>query len=245
MIHFSKTYVAAALILAVVAAVSVTVISVAGSSNTDEAAPALASHSDPHPHPHSHPHAVGSADGPGVDGDTMVALNFDGTFARSIGELTDTADVIVKGRVARVAGVINTAMNPDDPSQPHAEVFGLGRIYEIEVDERFKGEVPGRLTLVQNEGYFDIGELSEKQLENPSSIESVGNVDTVKPGVDYVFFLRSVDSELARYAAPSYPYRFALVEGKAEPEGNLKEEWSAFAGADAESLLGQLRTLSN
>ncbi|MEX0762629.1 MAG: hypothetical protein WD333_09380, partial [Dehalococcoidia bacterium] len=169
------------------------------------------------------------------------SIHGDRPLARSIEELVEAADVIVVGTSEGEVGTVNTAKNPDNPSEPHEAVFGLGRIYQITADEYLKSTGPDTFNLVQFEGYFVIARESAEIQANPSLKRPAAGIEAIEEGTDYVFFLRHRPSDPTMYVPVLDPYRFALIDGNAMPEGNFTDSSTALPERDAQELLSQIR----
>jgi len=131
---------------------------------------------------------------------------------------------------------------PKNPPVPHPDSISLGRVYEIKVSEYLKGAGPETVRLVQYEAYISLDRESP-DLQELASREADSCIEPVRPGQEHIFFLREWPWNREFYVPAIEPYRFVLIEGRAEPEGNLKDASSALPVEDADELLALLREI--
>lgn len=172
-----------------------------------------------------------------------ASSHVDYRVARSVEELAEAAPVIIRGTVESVGGVVNTARHPDDPTRALADVFGLGRMYQVKVEEYLKGAGPTTLTLVQVENYMRLNKENPAVQADPGKKGPAPDIQPMKPGTRYVFFLRRSAMSPDRYLPGMEPYRFQLVGDRAKPEGVQVESSGALPEEDAAQLIARLRTL--
>lgn len=167
-------------------------------------------------------------------------FSVDAYFARSVEELYDISFIAVLARAERVLGAEKTL----DTS----EHLSYARVYELSVSEYFKRSGPDTIEFLQMEGSFRRSDLSPEVLEDFSLFESQVNCfNVLEVGQEYVLFLRPRSSNLTQYLPINDPHRFALINGNAILDGNLKqavrETERDFPKMTTEELLGLLRSL--
>lgn len=112
-------------------------------------------------------------------------------------ELVAAADVIILGQPTGSKGVVNTARNINDISQPDAGIFSIGQVYQVQVERYLKGDGPQSISVIQNQGIFTLESLGLTADEvTASDIEQVRQLFAVLPltiGRQYIFFLSAAD----------------------------------------------------
>ena len=109
-------------------------------------------------------------------------------------ELTQLSDIVVIGHVRAEVGVINTARNHADNSQPDSRFFTVAAVYAIEVEKYLFGEGPGTIYLAQWEGSVNHGTTPSpaeiEQARAASEYELYTSLDVKKT---YLMFLHSIE----------------------------------------------------
>lgn len=136
-------------------------------------------------------------------------------------ELVSAADVIILGQPTGSKGVVNTARNINDISQPDAGIFSIGQVYQVQVERYLKGDGPQSILVIQNQGYLSLESLGLTADEvTASDIERARQSFAVLPltiGRQYIFFLSTADfayGELPKegtFAAGGLPWRFHVA----------------------------------
>ncbi|MBI4311736.1 MAG: hypothetical protein HY681_08130 [Chloroflexi bacterium] len=162
--------------------------------------------------------------------------------AKSLGEQAHSAQVILIGTVKSLGGIVNTARDPANPSLPHLDIFGVGQLYQIEVDEYLKGSGPTSIDILQVENYLNLARKSQESRANPGRKGPGPDSMVLQPGVRYLFFLQKRENR-SHYSQAMEPYRYALVGTRAKPEGAFKASSKALPERDAAELLNELRGL--
>jgi len=140
--------------------------------------------------------------------------------ANSIEDLTDAAELVVIGQVEITDEVVNMARNPDDFSAD-PNVFVVGQVYQLHVDQYLKGNGPETIMLVQQEGI--ITSNSNMSVED-QSIERAKEQSEYVPMPSenkYIMFLEPLWGfpDKSYYAAPMQPWRFNISDAEtAKPE---------------------------
>lgn len=139
----------------------------------------------------------------------------------SFAELVSAADVIILGQPTGSKGVVNTARNINDISQPDAGIFSIGQVYQVQVERYLKGDGPQSISVIQNQGIFSLESLGLTADEvTASEIEQARRSFAVLPltiGRQYIFFVSAADfayGELPKegtFAAGGLPWRFHVA----------------------------------
>lgn len=151
--------------------------------------------------------------------------------ASSIQELAHYSDVIAVGQVVSKEQIINTARDPDHPTQPDPRFFSINQVYPVNVESILKGDAQKSLLVAQNQGLLAIPSDSKpKSTDIENEIRRNENVTFIPLSMNtrYLFFLRILDktghdidgyksSEL--YAGVAEPWRFRV-----NPDGSLTPE---------------------
>lgn len=161
--------------------------------------------------------AVANASAAEIVGSPVVSY----ATASSIEELVDQAEFIVIGRVEKSDEIINTARNPLDPTQSDPNLFGIGQVYKVYVDQYLKGDGSEFFSLIQNEGLITPEMPEAKQtIENARKQSDHIPLSSEKR---YIFFLKYAweltDTDQDYYVGILQPWRFE-ISGKniARPE---------------------------
>ena len=109
-------------------------------------------------------------------------------------ELAQLSDIVVIGQVRSEVGVINTARNPSDNSQPDSRFFTVAVVYAIEVDKYLVGEGPSSIYLAQWEGSIYHGETPSPAEIDQARAASKNQLNiSLEAGKRYLMFLRSIE----------------------------------------------------
>lgn len=177
-----------------------------------------------------------------ISGDQgIVVRHFDVVAAQSVEELTESASVIVVGRVTGTSGVLNMTRDSDDHSKPDADRYSVGRIYDVEVSDDLKGKTTGKIQIVQYEGSFNRGD-PELDLETIADVEADPSTSKLVDGQEYVMFLSEWELEGDYYYPSMDPYRFAIVDGEAISEGNMSSTTGSLPSFEVTELLSGIRS---
>lgn len=139
--------------------------------------------------------------------------------ADSIEELVNQSDIIVVGRVEKSDEIVNTVRDPQDPTQPDPNLFGVGQVYNVHVEQYLKGGGSEIINLIQNEGLIT-PEMAEPEQTIENAREQSDHIP-LSPEKRYIFFLNYAweltDGEY--YIGALEPWRFNLTDkGIASPE---------------------------
>ena len=169
-------------------------------------------------------------------------IDVDYTPAKSMKEIFDRSNIAVRGRAVGIAGVVNTSMDPEDPSKPHAGGFGLGRIYDIEVDEYFKGDGEASVQFVQTEAfiYRDTDEYDPEALVDWPTTNGLNPVELDQ---EFVFFFRRWPSDHQYFVNAHEPNRYRLIDGMADPEGSIDDAADDLPVIEMSELITALQIL--
>lgn len=131
-------------------------------------------------------------------------------------EITDKSDIIIIGQPTKKNGIINTDRDPNDPSKPDPQYFGIGQIYEVEVSNYLKGDGVNTLYIVEYQGHAfqNPQELTENEIEQAMQRENIIPLSISKR---YIMFLRSftddyVDFPYQHYSGVGHPWRFEITD---------------------------------
>lgn len=132
--------------------------------------------------------------------------------ANSIKELVNEAELIVVGRVEKVDEIVNTARDPQDPTQPDPNLFGVGQVYYIHVEQYLKGDGPELINLIQNEGLIT-PEMSEAD-QTVEIAREQSNYIPLSSEKRYVLFLKHAWELTDReyYVGILEPWRFEISD---------------------------------
>ncbi len=177
----------------------------------------------------------------GVAESPIVGSHRDYPVAQSVEEQVSSAQIILIGTVASVGGVVNTAFDADDPYRQLGDIFGVGRLYHIQVERYLKGEGPTDVTTIQVENYLNLSKESAEIRKDPGKVAPAPDVQAMRPGDRYVFFLRKSVKKEIDYLLPGIePYRYALAGDKASPQGVYKESSKALPERNVTEFLSQI-----
>jgi hypothetical protein len=125
---------------------------------------------------------------------TAVGIVSDSVLVPTYYELTQLSDIVLIGHVRSEVGVINTARNHTDNSQPDPRFFTVAVVYAVEVEEYLVGEGPRIIYLTQWEGSINHGTTPSpaeiEQARVASENELYTSLDSSKR---YLMFLRSIE----------------------------------------------------
>lgn len=107
-------------------------------------------------------------------------------FYASIPELSSQSSTIIIGKIISAGEIINTVRDVD-PSKPDPNNFGIGQIYEVEVERYLKGNGEKFIKIVQNQGDIVTG------LETPTTAQ----IEKAKAEADYI--LLSINQRLLMF----------------------------------------------
>lgn len=145
---------------------------------------------------------------PGVGSGSFIIVT-------SIAELAARAKLIVVGQVVKVDDIVNMARNPDDPTKPDEEIFIVGQVYMVSVNQFLKGnEKPEIIYVVQREGF-----LGPSVPKNDSEIEKARAIEKYVPlslNKEYLMFLEPMLGypEGKYYVGVAQPWRFSVSDTK-------------------------------
>lgn len=151
--------------------------------------------------------------------------------ASSIQELAHYSDIIAIGQVVSKEQIINTARDPDQPTQPDPHFFSINQVYEVKVESILKGEAQKTLLVAQNQGLLAItSDLKPDSTAIENEIKGNEGVTFIPLSTDtrYLFFLRILDKtgyaidghkSTDLYAGVAEPWRFIV-----NPDGSLSPE---------------------
>ena len=109
-------------------------------------------------------------------------------------ELTQLSDIVVMGHVRAEVGVINTARNPSDNSQPDTRSFTVAVVYAIDVEEYLAGDGPRTLYLARWEGSINHGTTpSPAEIEQARAASENELYTSLDGNKTYLMFLRSIE----------------------------------------------------
>ncbi len=151
--------------------------------------------------------------------------------ASSIQELAHYSDIIAIGQVVSKEQIINTARDPDHPTQPDPRFFSINQVYQVKVENILKGGAPKTLLVAQNQGLLAIpSNTKPTSTDVESEIRRNENITFVplSMNIRYLFFLRILDKagydidgikSTELYAGVAEPWRFRV-----NPDGSLTPE---------------------
>jgi hypothetical protein len=131
-------------------------------------------------------------------------------------EIVNQSDAIVIGRPTRAKEILDTARDPNDPTRPDPNHFGVGQVYEVQVDGYLKGDGPLSIAVIQNHGLISTKtkELTEDDFEQARKRE---RILTLATGRRYVMFLVFSEYDLDDYPkgelliGRGHPWRFEIT----------------------------------
>jgi hypothetical protein len=139
------------------------------------------------------------------------------TFA----ELASDSDIIVEARVKSILDIVNTARDLDDHAKPDPNYFGIGQVYELEVDSYLKGTGPETIFYVENQGFIsNKGTPHAEDIEREKSKSEGKDYIPLRANQTYLLFLRvldqgyrigSYDAE-SLYAGTGHPWQYNLED---------------------------------
>lgn len=145
--------------------------------------------------------------------------------AFSIHELTEKATIIVLGKATRVGEIFNMARDPQNLNNPDPRLFGIGQVYEFEVERYLKNENTANgetiIHYVQAEGMIRLETgltITDDIIEKARAQEEFF---TVRLGNQYILFLKPIQwfpEKKNHYSGIAHPWRFLVYEGCVYPE---------------------------
>jgi hypothetical protein len=134
-------------------------------------------------------------------------------------ELVDRADVIIIGKATAKKGVVNTARDLNDNTMPDSTFYSIGQIYEVQVDSYLKGNGPGLIYVIQNQGHISSAAqgISNDEIEQA---QELSNHIPLTINEQYMMFLSSPDPDYSYndfpiddyYFGGGHPWRFEITE---------------------------------
>jgi len=70
-------------------------------------------------------------------------------FTTSYTQLAETSELIIIGRPVTIGATINMARDPSDPSNPDSDLFGIGQVYTVVVEQYLEGSGEQVVKVVQ------------------------------------------------------------------------------------------------
>jgi hypothetical protein len=109
-------------------------------------------------------------------------------------ELAQFSDIVLIGRVRSEVGVINTARNPSDTSQPDPRYFVETIVYAVEVEEYLVGEGPEIIYLARWEGCFYHGTTpGSTEMDQVIFLSEPGGYSPLDTNKRYLMFLHAYE----------------------------------------------------
>jgi hypothetical protein len=139
------------------------------------------------------------------------------TFA----ELVSKSDIIVIARIKSTLDIVNMARDMDDRSQPDPNYFGIGQVYELEIDNYLKGEGLETIYYIENQGFISTsGQPTAEDIEKEKSQALAKDYIPLQANQTYLLFLRIVNQgyQIGSYDAGSlfagtgHPWQFNLAD---------------------------------
>jgi len=117
----------------------------------------------------------------------------------SIPELSYQADIIILGNPTSILDQINMARDVENPTKPDPEYYGVGQIFEIQVEEYLKGSGEKYINLIQSQGFL-------VTRDGPPKVEEIENSKDPKEyvplvlGKTYLMFLHSSQNRYVEFS---------------------------------------------
>ena len=116
------------------------------------------------------------------------------TFA----ELASNSDIIVEAHVKSTLDIVNMARAIDDHAKPDPSYFGIGQVYELEIESYLKGNGPETIYYVEYQGtIWDNGAPSVEDIEREKSKWEGQEYIPLRANQTYLLFLRNSGSGLS------------------------------------------------
>jgi hypothetical protein len=132
-----------------------------------------------------------TTDGPET---TTIGTVSDTVLIPTYYELAQRSDIVLIGRMRSKVGVINSARNHSDNSQPDPRFSAETIVYAVEVEEYLVGEGPEIIYLAQWEGGFYNGTTpSSAEIDQVIIQSDPGGYTPLDSNKSYLMFLRSME----------------------------------------------------
>jgi hypothetical protein len=132
--------------------------------------------------------------------------------ARTLRESVTIAPLIVIGNVLNAGEIVNTTRQSIDHTQPDEYMFGIGQVYNFQVQRYLKGSGPTTIKVIQYEGWVD----TVHEPATPARIQQAKAefpFVPFDPGSQHLLFLRpSLGLESQGYwSGTFFPWRYTLA----------------------------------
>lgn len=142
-------------------------------------------------------------------------------------EIVDRSSAIVIGWPTSTKGVVNTARDPKDPTRQDPNYFGIGQVYEVQVDRYLKGNGPDLIYVIQNEGLIP-SKSKEVTEDEVVQAKKLSNTLPLTIGDQYIMFLSASEfsydnfSKDGLFIGRGHPWRFEVTSSECvQPEDAL------------------------
>lgn len=165
--------------------------------------------------------------------------------------MVEASSLVFVGTVEAPGEIVNTARDVNDISQPDPNLFILGQVYRVDVEQYIRDEGPDRKNIVQSEGFVRHGGEEENIPTDQTVIEQAKEQygeAPIQSGERYLFFanpLRGFDPDEHYVVGDAgYPTRFLLgTDGVARQESSIEWLDEQFPAHSIDELLADVEML--
>lgn len=104
-------------------------------------------------------------------------------------ELTDHTDIVIIGKALKAIETLNAARAPGEAAKPDPDHYGIGEIYQVEVEEYQQGDGPKTLYVLLARGLTSIKDGQEPSTDEIESVQKASEVAPLDPTTRYLMFL--------------------------------------------------------
>ena len=104
-------------------------------------------------------------------------------------ELTEHADIVIIGRALKAIETLNAARAPGEAAKPDPEHYGIGEIYQVEVEDYQKGAGPKTLYVLVARGLMSVKDDRAPSADEIESVQKASGVAPLDPTKRYLMFL--------------------------------------------------------
>ncbi len=153
--------------------------------------------------------------------ESIVVTRYEETIvASSISELVLQSDLVVIGKIISIGDIVNMARNPDDISKPDPNYYGIGQVFDVEIERYLVGGGSKAIHIVQDQGFLRT-DSSDISLDSIKLAIKKHTHHQIEVGDSYLLFLRVIPHDVEGYpkgslfAPAAYPWLFITEDNNA------------------------------
>ncbi|MEW5871058.1 MAG: hypothetical protein AB1894_17420 [Chloroflexota bacterium] len=144
-------------------------------------------------------------------------------------EIVDNSDVILIGEPTDKMGIVNTARDPKDLSKEDPEIFSIGQVYRVRVENYLVGDGPNDILVIQHLGMIRPLSLEITDADIDEALKSFSNLPLTLDR-QYIMFLSFASFDYGGYKKDNlyfgsgHPWRFEITSsGCVQLEDSFRE----------------------